>query len=129
MSPPEEDFEETAPLTSEIPPQYEEEYNRRLWQSLLKRYNDLESLLRNGFLVLLTINWIPFILYLIWRYSGDVYESVYKGFAYLTIIPCLILGLACLFSIIGYLQPIVIEFEADSIPMQDLSRKGDTAKR
>ncbi|EPY51777.1 hypothetical protein SPOG_00201 [Schizosaccharomyces cryophilus OY26] len=37
---PEENFEETAPLTSEVALSHEGDYNRRLWQCVLKRFKD-----------------------------------------------------------------------------------------
>ncbi|EPY53371.1 hypothetical protein SPOG_03898 [Schizosaccharomyces cryophilus OY26] len=121
MSQPEEDFEETAPLTSDVALNPEEDYYRRLWDSLYGRNQTLACL------------WMfPTVFYIVVScafFAAYAFTNDYDGFVYAAVIICSILALFCLITIYIYFRPIVIEYEVDSIPMEDLPRKGDTAKR
>ncbi|WBW73599.1 hypothetical protein SOMG_03992 [Schizosaccharomyces osmophilus] len=58
-------------------------------------------------------------------YAAFIDDDDPEILAYLTIIPSSILGLCSLSLVFRYFTPIVLEFEVDSIPMEDMSRKGD----
>ncbi|EPY51175.1 hypothetical protein SPOG_02352 [Schizosaccharomyces cryophilus OY26] len=150
MSQPEENFEETAPLTSDVALNPEEESSRCLWQQLERKKSDLKvcSLF---FIVPYSIYFcILFCVYLCnflstaYAKYGETGTSIY-GYTYtlginerkiiediahfLTLIPCLIFGLACLVLILIYLRRVVVKVEVNSIPMENLSRKGNLTKR
>ncbi|EPY49796.1 hypothetical protein SPOG_03272 [Schizosaccharomyces cryophilus OY26] len=130
MSQPEEAFEETAPLASEIPPQYEEESSKCLWQSLRNREISFRVLLGTFLLTYTFVFFILFLVYFINILVDDNKREISEGIPYyFTSISCSILGLVCFIFICVYSRPVVVKVEMGSIPMEDLSRKNDTTKR
>ncbi|EPX74858.1 uncharacterized protein SOCG_02339 [Schizosaccharomyces octosporus yFS286] len=127
-----ETVEETVPLSSEISLNPEENYNRCLWKRLRERNEGL-SITWGCSLYLHSI--VVVISSIIYFFHKDEVNYVSTenirnigfrdGFASFTIFTVSILAFVCFIVIYAYFNPIVVEIEMDSIPMEELPRKDD----
>ncbi|EPY50360.1 hypothetical protein SPOG_01119 [Schizosaccharomyces cryophilus OY26] len=149
MSQPEETFEKTAPIASEIPLNPELTSSSSLWQQLQSKKSTLK-ILSWIFVILYSIYFfILFFIYLC-NYLSSAYakygetasdkflhpamnmiakrKTIERIASYFTFIPCLILGLFCLILLSIYFRSLVVKVEGNLIPLEDFSRKGDDKK-
>ncbi|EPX72033.1 uncharacterized protein SOCG_03965 [Schizosaccharomyces octosporus yFS286] len=115
--------EEVVPLHPGNPlPSADDDSKRRLWRSLRNRANDLEDLL-----ILFATLYAMIVGLTSLGYSVNSMMDGPNDYTayYIALIPSIICGLYHLIPVYIYTQPIVVEIEVDSIPMEDLPRTHD----
>ncbi|EPY53943.1 hypothetical protein SPOG_02835 [Schizosaccharomyces cryophilus OY26] len=126
MSQSEQTFEETVPLSFGIPHNHEEKYSKRLWERLENKYATLANLIVVSLGIFSFLFYIVYLVYFCFLFFSEPMDdtTAYYGI----IASCSVLGLICLIFFSIYFQPIVIDIDENSIPMEDLSRNNGPKK-